>query len=68
MYSSLFGVNWNEAVSDDPKYYRSFAEFFARPLKSGMRPVDVNCCLSAPCDGTVLHFGTVNTYKVEQVT
>lgn len=67
LYSSMFGVNIDEAISNNFKDYFSLAEFFARPLKNGVRPIDTSCCLTAPCDGTVLHFGPVNTCKVEQV-
>lgn len=38
-----------------------------RPLKEGVRKIDTNSNLVSPCDGTVLHFGTVQTGKIEQV-
>ncbi|KAK4883651.1 hypothetical protein RN001_006970 [Aquatica leii] len=67
LYSFTFGVNLNEAANEDYKAYRSLAEFFCRPLKEGARLVDNDSCLVAPCDGTVLHFGTVNSGHIEQV-
>ncbi|XP_056648086.1 phosphatidylserine decarboxylase proenzyme, mitochondrial isoform X1 [Diorhabda sublineata] len=67
MYSSVFGVNISEAENEDLTSYPSLADFFARSLKNGMRQVDQSSCLVSPCDGTVLHFGTVDTEQVEQV-
>ncbi|CAH1282975.1 unnamed protein product [Diabrotica balteata] len=67
MYSNAFGVNIAEAENEDLTSYPSLADFFARSLKSGVRQVDESSCLVSPCDGTVLHFGTVDTEQVEQV-
>ncbi|XP_044259851.1 phosphatidylserine decarboxylase proenzyme, mitochondrial isoform X4 [Tribolium madens] len=47
--------------------YPSLADFFARPLKNGIRTIDHESDLVSPCDGTVLHFGTVHTGEIEQV-
>jgi phosphatidylserine decarboxylase len=47
--------------------YPSLADFFARPLKNGIRKIDNNSSLVSPCDGTVLHFGTIHTGEIEQV-
>lgn len=67
MYSNSFGVNIAEAENQDLTSYPSLADFFARPLKEGVRNIDYDSCLVSPCDGTVLHFGTVNTEQIEQV-
>ncbi|XP_074038700.1 phosphatidylserine decarboxylase isoform X2 [Leptinotarsa decemlineata] len=67
IYSNTFGVNISEAQNEDLKSYSSLADFFARSLKEGVREIDWNSCLVSPCDGTVLHFGTVDTEQVEQV-
>ncbi|KAG5898466.1 hypothetical protein JTB14_015472 [Gonioctena quinquepunctata] len=67
VYSNTFGVNISEAENEDLKSYPSLADFFARSLKDGVRKVDMESCLVSPCDGTVLHFGTVDTEQVEQV-
>lgn len=67
LYTSTFGVNLNEAASEDFKSYSSIGDFFARPLKEGVRTVDHTTCLVSPCDGTVLHFGTVSSGNIEQV-
>ncbi|KAF2901070.1 hypothetical protein ILUMI_05126 [Ignelater luminosus] len=67
LYSNTFGVNLSEAAEEDFKSYPSLADFFARALKEGVRIIDPTSCLVSPCDGTVLHFGPVNTGQVEQV-
>lgn len=67
LYANTFGVNLSEALHEDLRYYQSLSEFFARPLKSGIRKIDEESILVSPCDGTVLHFGTVHTGEVEQV-
>lgn len=60
-------MNVSEALNSDLKSYPSLADFFSRPLKEGVRNVDEKSCLVSPCDGTVVHFGTVHTGEVEQV-
>lgn len=67
LYANTFGVNISEALNEDLTSYPSLADFFARPLKEGIRAIDRNSCLVSPCDGTVLHFGTVHTEQIEQV-
>ncbi len=39
-YVRAFGCNLNEAVIDDLKQYKNLGEFFRRPLKPGIRPID----------------------------
>ncbi|KAF5286181.1 hypothetical protein FQR65_LT12939 [Abscondita terminalis] len=67
LYTFTFGVDITEAANEDYKSYCSLSDFFCRPLKEGARVVDDSSCLVAPCDGTVLHFGTVNSGCIEQV-
>ncbi|KAJ8931766.1 hypothetical protein NQ314_015298 [Rhamnusium bicolor] len=67
LYSNTFGVDISEALNEDLTSYPSLADFFARPLKQGIRQIDESSCLVSPCDGTLLHFGTVDTEQVEQV-
>lgn len=46
-YASTFGCNLQEAAHEDLTAYRSLAEFFCRPLKDGVRPIDeVDCIVS----------------------
>ncbi|KAL3278267.1 hypothetical protein HHI36_013602 [Cryptolaemus montrouzieri] len=67
MYINMFQVNLSEALNEDLKSYSSLADFFARPIKDGVRKIDENSCLVSPCDGTVLHLGPVHTEEIEQV-
>ncbi|XP_063912288.1 phosphatidylserine decarboxylase proenzyme, mitochondrial isoform X3 [Zophobas morio] len=67
LYANTFGVKLSEALHEDLRYYPSLADFFARPLKNGIRAIDHASDLVSPCDGTILHFGTVHTNQVEQV-
>ncbi|KAG5681798.1 hypothetical protein PVAND_011206 [Polypedilum vanderplanki] len=67
IYSSSFGVNLEEAVVSDLKYYRSLSEFFTRSIKEECRTIASDCVVS-PCDGRVLHCGIVtNETHLEQV-
>ncbi|KAI5118660.1 hypothetical protein M0805_001033 [Coniferiporia weirii] len=65
LYASLFGVNLDEIEHDLP-HYKSLGDFFYRRLKEGMRPIE-NAVLVSPADGKILHFGTVEGSRVEQV-
>ncbi|XP_021927861.1 phosphatidylserine decarboxylase proenzyme, mitochondrial isoform X2 [Zootermopsis nevadensis] len=66
-YASTFGCNLQEAAYEDLTSYKSLAEFFCRPLKDGVRPIDKIDCIVSPADGHVISFGPVDTCKVEQV-
>lgn len=66
-YSQAFGVNLQEALHDDYKYYNSLADFFTRPLKEGVRIIDEKSPLVSPADGKVLHFGSASNSRIEQV-
>lgn len=67
LYTNSFGVKLSEALHEDLRYYPSLADFFARELKEGIRKIDKQSLLVSPCDGTVLHLGTVRTGEIEQV-
>ena len=59
-YSKLFKCQLEEAVLEDVAEYKSLGELFRRRLKDGVRPVDPDPAkIVSPCDGRVLHFGTV---------
>lgn len=66
-YSRAFKVNIDEALYPDFKHYRSMSEFFTRPLKEGVRPIDQKAPLVSPADGKILHFGTASKSLIEQV-
>jgi phosphatidylserine decarboxylase len=66
LYSFAFGCNLDECEPSDLREYASLGAFFYRKLKDGVRPVD-KAALVSPADGTVLHFGTIQDLRVEQV-
>ncbi len=60
-----YGVNMAEAVNPDAASYRSFNEFFTRPLKAGARPfaaADYIC----PVDGAISQFGRIEKDQIFQ--
>ncbi len=60
-----YGVNMAEAVNPDPASYKSFNEFFTRPLKPGARPLaqaDYIC----PVDGAISQFGRIEKDQILQ--
>ncbi|KAF9221233.1 phosphatidylserine decarboxylase [Gyrodon lividus] len=65
-YAYVFGCNLEEIEPSDLTQYASLGQFFYRKLRPGARPVD-NAVLVSPADGTVLHFGTIDNLRVEQV-
>ena len=59
-YSKMFKCQMSEAVIEDVAEYKSLGELFRRRLKDGARQVDPDPDkIVSPCDGRVLHFGTV---------
>lgn len=53
-----YGVNMQEAEHSDIGHYKSFNDFFTRPLKAGARPLaqaDYIC----PVDGAISQFGNI---------
>ncbi|PPR03831.1 hypothetical protein CVT26_000829 [Gymnopilus dilepis] len=66
LYAYAFGCNLDEIEPSDLREYPSLGAFFYRKLRSGVRPME-NAILVSPADGTILHFGTVQGSRVEQV-
>ncbi|RJF95228.1 archaetidylserine decarboxylase [Noviherbaspirillum saxi] len=61
----FYGVNMQEAVNPDIASYKSFNEFFTRPLREGARPfaaADFLC----PVDGAVSQFGRIDKDRIFQ--
>jgi phosphatidylserine decarboxylase len=61
----FYGVNMQEAVNPDIASYKSFNEFFTRPLRDGARPfaaADFLC----PVDGAVSQFGKIDKDRIFQ--
>jgi phosphatidylserine decarboxylase len=60
-----YGVNMAEAAQPDITAYKSFNEFFTRPLKPGARPI-ADAPLVCPVDGAISQFGPIEGDQVFQ--
>lgn len=62
-----YGVDMSEAVDADPAAYATFNEFFTRPLKPGMRPIDDNPeHVTSPVDGAISQLGQIDEGRIFQ--
>ncbi|MBL8287966.1 MAG: phosphatidylserine decarboxylase [Rubrivivax sp.] len=61
-----YGVNMLEAVQPDAAAYRTFNEFFTRPLAKGARPLTPGADLVCPVDGAISQFGAIDGDQVFQ--
>ena len=60
-----YGVDMSEAANPDLGSYKSFNDFFTRPLKAGARPLaaaDFIC----PVDGAISQFGAIDDHHILQ--
>ncbi len=60
-----YGVDMNEAENAEIRSYKSFNDFFTRPLKAGVRPLaaaDFIC----PVDGAISQFGAIDDHHILQ--
>ena len=60
-----YQVNMEEAANPDISSYKSFNEFFTRPLKAGVRPISQHD-LICPVDGAVSQFGPIAKGQIFQ--
>ena len=60
-----YQVNMAEAANPDIKSYRTFNEFFTRPLKVGARPV-AKAEFICPVDGAISQFGQIEQDQIFQ--
>ncbi|SFD08631.1 archaetidylserine decarboxylase [Pseudoalteromonas denitrificans] len=55
-----YQIDMTEAEHEDPSYYKSFNEFFTRPLKDGLRPIATEQHVIAhPVDGKISQLGDI---------
>jgi phosphatidylserine decarboxylase len=64
-FATRYGVNLAEAEHADPAAYRSFNEFFTRPLRTGARPLAAADYL-CPVDGAVSVVGALDGDRLVQ--
>ena len=60
-----YNVNMAEAANPDIASYKSFNEFFTRPLKEGARPQAAADFIS-PVDGAISQFGPIERDQIFQ--
>ena len=60
-----YNVNMNEAAHADPAHYKSFNEFFTRPLKDGVRPLSRSEWV-CPVDGAISQCGAIERDQIFQ--
>ncbi len=60
-----YGVDMSEAADTDLGSYRSFNDFFTRPLKVGARPL-AEADFVSPVDGAISQFGAIDDHHIVQ--
>lgn len=60
-----YKVNMLEALDPNISSYKTFNEFFTRPLKSGIRPL-ANADFICPVDGAISQFGNIEANQILQ--
>jgi phosphatidylserine decarboxylase len=60
-----YGVDMSEAAEPDIAAYKSFNDFFTRPLKPGARPL-ADAPLICPVDGAISQFGAIEGDQIFQ--
>jgi len=64
-FAKRYQVNMTEAVNPDITSYKTFNDFFTRPLKSGARPI-AQADFICPVDGAVSQFGEIKKDQIFQ--
>lgn len=64
-FVARYGVNMSEAAEPDITRYKTFNEFFTRPLKAGARPI-AQAHLICPVDGAISQFGNIERDQIFQ--
>ena len=66
-FANAYGVDMQQAENPDLGSYRSFNDFFSRPLKAGARPIDARPgTVVSPADGAVSQAGIVERGELLQ--
>ncbi len=67
VFIKQYQIDMTEAEQEDPSYYKSFNEFFTRPLKKGLRPItnDENI-IAHPVDGKISQLGDIQDDRLIQ--
>lgn len=60
-----YGVDMTEAADPDIAGYKSFNDFFCRPLRDGARPL-AQADFVCPVDGAISQFGAIDDHRILQ--
>ena len=67
LFAQKYQINWQEAEFEQAEDYLCFNDFFTRPLKSGMRPIDPQAnSIASPADGAVSQLGKIEDDRIFQ--
>ena len=64
-FIARYNVNMAEAANPDPASYKSFNEFFTRPLRDGVR-LPATADFLGPVDGAISQFGPIERDQIFQ--
>lgn len=64
-FVAKYGVDMSEAENSDIASYRSFNDFFTRPLRPGARPL-AQADFICPVDGAISQFGAIDDHRILQ--
>jgi phosphatidylserine decarboxylase len=64
-FAGKYGVDMGEAENSDLASYKSFNDFFTRPLKAGTRPL-ATADFVCPVDGAISQFGAIDDHHILQ--
>ena len=64
-FIARYNVNMAEAANPDPASYKSFNEFFTRPLRDGVR-LPTTADFLCPVDGAISQFGPIERDQIFQ--
>ncbi|CAM4072846.1 archaetidylserine decarboxylase [Pseudoalteromonas byunsanensis] len=60
LFIKQYKIDMSEALHEDPAHYKTFNEFFTRPLKPGIRPLATDpATIAHPVDGAISQLGDV---------
>jgi len=67
LFIKQYNVNMNEAQKESAEDYDTFNDFFTRPLKEGVRPIDADKdALIFPVDGAISQYGKIEENQIFQ--
>jgi phosphatidylserine decarboxylase len=64
-FVARYAVDMSEAAEPDIANYKTFNDFFTRPLKSGLRPI-ASADFICPVDGTISQLGAIDDHHMLQ--